>query len=598
MSVTSIALQFTIVDLLSRGLTGIKSRLTAIAQGSKEVQRSFDRMTQSFKHAAMAGIATKEIARGLRPAITLAAGLQEEMLGIEAELSGAGKSAGKLNDELKEIKATAFSVQAWTPFDMTQIVALEKELIKAGANIESVTGKTGAAAATAALAVYEKLDPVITGKALIGIGTPFKIAADQYMNLADMVSRAASASTVGAGEIAETAKYAAGPMAALGRSSKEMLALSAVMAQIGVVGTMAGTGLKNFFLEAAKHKMFRDAKGNLLPTVKIMEILRTRLKGMGDAQKSQVLKKLFGEQGMPVALALLNEEKGSYEEILKAMDESLSLQDKLNKSMEGFGKQLTSLGGTFQSTIAGLFTPALAPLTAVLEKTNEFVAAIGSLSQKSDTVGKAVSGVSLGAVATGAAATAALAGAGIMYGRRVLKGAGGIKGLLGRAGGTAAGIAEGKAVQAATGVTPVFVTNWPAGGIGVGAADIQGTAKAGSLMKKALPIVGKSLAWLTTGAGALASSAGLAAAAAGTALYSGYDVARGGTGKNWISDLFESASQVLFQDGKTMGERMYDWLNKEGVKNTININIDKDGRVTTNSDNMNTQVNTSNHGYF
>ena len=49
MSVTSIALQFTIVDLLSRGLTSIKSRLTAIAQGSREVQRSFDRMTQSFK---------------------------------------------------------------------------------------------------------------------------------------------------------------------------------------------------------------------------------------------------------------------------------------------------------------------------------------------------------------------------------------------------------------------------------------------------------------------------------------------------------------------------------------------------------------------
>jgi hypothetical protein len=90
----------------------------------------------------------------------------------------------------------------------------------------------------------------------------------------------------------------------------------------------------------------------------------------------------------------------------------------------------------------------------------------------------------------------------------------------------------------------------------------------------------------------------LAAATSGTALYSAYDVARGGTGKNWISNTFDSAIQALFNDNKSLGDRMYDWLNKEGVKNTINISVDKDGRVTTNSDNMNTQVNTSNHGYF
>lgn len=171
------------------------------------------------------------------------------------------------------------------------------------------------------------------------------------------------------------------------------------------------------------------------------------------------------------------------------------------------------------------------------------------------------------------------------------------KKLLGRLGGSATGIAEGKAVEAATGVTPVFVTNWPPGGIG-GAGDIPGASKAGSLMKKALPFAGKGLAWLAGGTGALASAAGLAAATSGTALYSAYDVARGGSGKNWISNTFDSAIQALFNDNKSLGDRMYDWLNKEGVKNTININVDKDGRVTTNSDNMNTQVNNSNHGYF
>ena len=42
-----------------------------------------------------------------------------------------------------------------------------------------------------------------------------------------------------------------------------------------------------------------------------------------------------------------------------------------------------------------------------------------------------------------------------------------LKKFLGKLGGTGVGIAEGKAIEAATGVTPVFVTNWPAGGLPV-----------------------------------------------------------------------------------------------------------------------------------
>lgn len=577
MGVTSLVMQFTIVDLLSKGIDNIKSRLTSLSSTSKDVQKSFDNMTRSFKYAAMSGIATREIYKGMKPAITLAGDLQAEMLGVSAELMGAGKSAQTLNGELKNIKATAFSVQAWTPFDMTQIVALEKELIKAGASIEDVTGKTGAAAATAALAVYENLDPVSTGKALIGIGTPFKITADKYMELADAISRAASASTVGAAEIAETAKYAAGPMAQVGRSSEEMLALSAVMAQVGIDGSMAGTSLKNFFLEAGKHTIFRDAKGNLLPTIKIIEILRQKLEGMGNAKQQEVLKKLFGEQGMPVAMAMLNKGKGSYEEIMKAMKDSASLQDKLNKSMEGFSKQLTSLRGTFKSTIADLFQPALPILTSLIKKTNDFVAAIGTASQKSETAGKAVSGISMGALAAGGLATIALGGAGLYYGRKTLKGVGGVKGLLSRGGSLAGGIAEGKAVQAATGVNPVFVTNWPAnigGSVAATAADMAGglAGKAGALKKLV------SMGSLVVGGKlALAGAVGYASYKASSAVFDA-------TG---LTKVFER-----------VGEKLYDILNPEEaaalkgqeVKNKIDITL-TDNRTVVKADNMNTEAN-------
>jgi TP901 family phage tail tape measure protein len=123
-----------------------------------------------------------------------------------------------------------------------------------------------------------------------------------------------------------------------------------------------------------------------------------------------------------------------------------------------------------------------------------------------------------------------------------------IKALSGRFGGTAAGIAEGKAVEAAAGVTPVFVVNWPGGGIadlagsGVGgaagsaagsAAKVAGRAKSLAVLAGGLPLS----AWGTSGAVALGTaSAGVLAAGAG-----GYAV---GTGINWAGEKLAKGSRM------------------------------------------------------
>ncbi len=59
MGVTSVAIQLTIVDLLSRGVDKIKDRLKALSGTSKELQQDFDKMGKSFKYAMMAGVATR-----------------------------------------------------------------------------------------------------------------------------------------------------------------------------------------------------------------------------------------------------------------------------------------------------------------------------------------------------------------------------------------------------------------------------------------------------------------------------------------------------------------------------------------------------------
>jgi TP901 family phage tail tape measure protein len=470
MGVTSVAVQFTIIDLLSKGVDRIKDRMAGLSRMNDQVRKSFERMNTSFKVALISGIATRELYRGIKPAVAMASDLQSELAGVRAELMGANKPASRLAAEMRSIKKTAFEVQAWAPFDMTQIVALEKELVKGGAKIQSITGTKGAAAAATALATYENMEPALAGKALIGIGTPFRIAADGYMDLADKISRAGSASIVSGEEIAMASKYVAGPMANMGRSIDEMLALTASLAQAGIIGEQAGTSLRSFFLRAAQSKMFRDkTTGNLLPTVKILDILKEKTKEMGDAQKATFLKKIFDETSISAVMALLKEGEGSYATIDQAIREGNSLQEKLNIRMQTFSAQLTSLKGTARSTISLLFLPMLEPLTSVVSKMKEFVSYLGMATQKSEALAKSTSNITLGGLAVGGTATAAATIAGLYFGRKVLKGVGGFKGLLGGMTSAAGGIAQGKAVEAATGVTPVFVVNWP-DGFGSGAA--------------------------------------------------------------------------------------------------------------------------------
>jgi len=176
--------------------------------------------------------------------------------------------------------------------------------------------------------------------------------------------------------------------------------------------------------------------------------------------------------------------------------------------------------------------------------------------------------------------------------------------LKGKAG-LAASIAEGKAIQAATGVTPVFVTNWPAGGSNPlmpsspdalkKAEDLFKKPSAGtglSILERLKGLGGKALtagSMLATGTGALTvGTVGAGIAGMGTGLYALIDALRGGSGKNWIS---EGWGQI---QGGFYGEELFDWIHgmeKPEVKVVNNITVDKAGRVNVDTDSMNSQTN-------
>ncbi|MFL1552502.1 phage tail tape measure protein [Pseudomonas sp. D47] len=467
-------------DMSSRGQRSIKK----MSGGLDEARKQFGLMAAAGAKATGGAWAVNR----LKPAVQMAANLQGEVIGVKTELMSTFKTAEDMDDALGRVKATAFKIQSYTPFNQAQIVALQKTLIKSGAELGFVVGESGAAAAAAALATLEGIDASETGGALIAMGTPFGVAADKFMDLANSVSAASSASQAGVQEMAEGGKYAAATMAQVGRSSDEMFAMMAQLSSVGVKGSSAGTSIAAFFNKAVKIKAFQDGNKNLLETSKIIEVIRRNTAGMGDAQQLEVLTQKFGIDGGRVALALLQEGEQSLQSYMTKIKEGTSLKDKLDERMSGFSASFEGLSGTAASTTATLFEPVLRPLTAIVDKTNEWVSALGEAAQESKTLPNTIS-----AIATAVAALGAVY-AGVQLFKAGRAGLGIVRALKGRAAagpGAGRGAMGGGGLGGGGGAIPVYIVNGPmsvlpgrkspvvGGAGGVGAEGVKNTAKKG-----------------------------------------------------------------------------------------------------------------------
>lgn len=164
----------------------------------------------------------------------------------------------------------------------------------------------------------------------------------------------------------------------------------------------------------------------------------------------------------------------------------------------------------------------------------------------------------------------------------VLGGAAGLLGIFGasryggkaigalsrRFGGTAAGLAEGKALEAAAGVTPVYVVNMPAAGLAGVAGDVAGLA-GGGLLGKLAGVIG----------GGMLAKAGLAATAVGAVGYGVYKATEGTELGNAISGTISKALSFFSNQDAQQSIALTEKLRSTDIGGTINIRVDSDGRA-------------------
>jgi TP901 family phage tail tape measure protein len=590
------------IELLARS-TSLKRELKDSEQGFQRFGTVAKREMASIRQSArsLGGVlAGLGVSLSALKGFQASTGLQEAVLDVKMNLQEAGGDAGVLNKQLDRVRQTASVIQKQMPFGAMEVVGIENVLLKAGLKMEDVASKSGAAWAAAALATISKEAPAAMGEGLVAMASPFNIKGDQYGDLANYIQKVDQASVAKIPDLVEGMKYVAGTAANMKVPAQDILRAMGAMSQQGMRGSMAGTSLNDFLIRmvgtsriarkvmgalnqelgrTGKQKLeFFDKKGTLKSFNTIIPEMRKSLVGMTDQKKLFVMEKIFGEQGGRAAFALIHEGAGSWEEVGENISKAADMQTKLNTRMEGFSANLKSLIGTAQTTAAAIFDPWLGFLTKIVAKTNEATDAIGKFAEKNPSKLLPIAG-------------AGLVVGGLLAGKY---GARGLGALLKGGASTALGVAEGKALQAAAGVTPVFVTNWPVtlggsavvdalGGVAGGAAAGGGKKAAGWMMRKFGLLAGSSMG--------LASTELLPLLLAGGA---GYGV---GTGLNYgLGGLSGWASGGKYKGTGWAGDQVYDMFHPEPAKGfqkneiKIDLQIDSAGRIFARSNDMNTSA--------
>jgi len=182
--------------------------------------------------------------------------------------------------------------------------------------------------------------------------------------------------------------------------------------------------------------------------------------------------------------------------------------------------------------------------------------------------------------------------------------------FLGGAGGLAAGVAEGKAVEAATGVTPVFVTNWPSGGLaglsgGGGGGGLSGGRwqeyfGMGGAAGKAARLPWWKLGGLSAGGGGILSKIVGVAGPVGLAASATYEIEKllGGITNVISKGVYQNVEEAIFDmfAGGKIGKAA-----KAIANNTnVNVTIQGNGKVladtSSTSGTSRTSINTLSHG--
>ena len=367
------------------GISKAQNRLNRVNANIKRNTRDIG--SQAIGIVAL-GIAFKQ---ALSPAIKF----EQSMKDLEAVAFGAADSTVPVAQNMALLSEQAKKLGASTAFSATQAAEGQIFLAKAGFKTNQILKSMPSLLDLAAASGTElgRTSDILSD--LLGA---FGKQAKDSGQLADVLAAATSSANVDMETLFETLKTAAPIGIAAGQSMEGITTATALLGNVGIKGSMAGTALKNAFVNlaapaSAGSKVLKelgikvaDSSGNMLSMEKIMLSFGKKAKNLSQVKTIKAFDAVFGKRAMAGAINLTKAvASGEFDKMLKNLQNSEGVAKKMAlirmDSTQGSFVQLMSATEGLAISFGSILTPmirgmakALTAITAPLQsfiKNNE-----------------------------------------------------------------------------------------------------------------------------------------------------------------------------------------------------------------------------------
>jgi hypothetical protein len=335
--------------------------LPASIQGAigqvKNLGTSFKALAVGGGVAAIAGLGSLFVM-----ATKKGAEFAKQMSTLEAVSGASSAEMDKMANSAKELGAS-------TQFTAKQVGELQTEFAKMGFSTDQILAST-----EATLGLAASMEVGLAEAATLAGSTvnAFGLKAEDTQRVVDVLAKSTSSSALDFNSLTESLKVAAPIAKATGREIEEVTAMLGVLANTGLKGSVAGTGLSKTFIELNKKGI--ELKDALDIVNKSSDGLNTAIELVGVVGAKSLLNLASKSDDIDILTKSFKNSAGAAKEMAEVrLDNLAGDTTKLSSAWEGFLLSIEDGEGLFNSIARGIIqaTTSLLNFITPTEKLSE-----------------------------------------------------------------------------------------------------------------------------------------------------------------------------------------------------------------------------------
>ncbi|EQC1056652.1 TPA: phage tail tape measure protein [Providencia rettgeri] len=313
----------------------------------------------------------------------------------------------KNSDDYKMLREQARDLGATTAFTANEVAQGQAFYAMAGFKPEQIKN---AMKGTLSMSLAGDIDLATTADIGSNILTGFKLNSNEMNRVSDTLVGVFTRANVNLAMLGDTMKYVAPPAAGLGVDLETAAAAAGKLGDAGIQSSMAGTSLKSIFgrLAAPTSEVSKalkeinlkttDSKGNFREFTEILVELDKKTKGMGNAKRAGLFKKLAGEEAFSALMVLTDQAStGSLQQLIAelkaAKGEAEKVANVMTDNLDGDLKNLTS---AYEDVGIQIFGGADSPLRDITKRVTDLISKFGQWAKKNPELVKQITMITLG----------------------------------------------------------------------------------------------------------------------------------------------------------------------------------------------------------